>query len=151
MDKNLNDIADEAVNKMFEVIIRSFDPNDQHDLGGHSGMMHDEQSFQAHRIALKVAEDIKGVMDAIKSVEAERLKKIQDAANLLRSALQPAQGYNPGNIGYAFADALMAETIMEEDLQQECLSLVIGCAAQRMNDHYDRIHKRDADAQKEVK
>ncbi len=73
---------------------------------------------------------------------AERLAAIIQAGAALSAAIHPATGYSPGEIGKAFADALMKdaeERPLELDLAQECLALVLSAAISRMNEHYDTI------------
>ena len=73
---------------------------------------------------------------------AERLAAIIQAGAALSAAIHPATGYNPGEIGKAFADALMKDAEdrpLELDLAQECLAIVLSAAMSRMNEHYETI------------
>lgn len=71
----------------------------------------------------------------------ERDAAIKAAAEQLATTLT-AEGYSPGLIGTAFADALMDNIYCEEDLGQECFALIISAATHRLNEHFDRIQSR---------
>lgn len=76
------------------------------------------------------------------TTNTERDEAIKAAAVQLATATFLSEGYNPKTIGRAFADALMDNISCEEDLGQECLTLVIAFAQQRLDEHFDRIQSR---------
>lgn len=80
------------------------------------------------------------------SNETERTAAIKAAAESLCLSIIPAEGYSPGNIGTAFADAII-ETLennleiagegIDIELGHECMEFIVTVALHRLNEHYN--------------
>lgn len=78
--------------------------------------------------------------------QTERKAAIKAAAEALCLSVIPSEGYCPGKIGTAFADAII-QTLeknpeidgegIDIELGHECLEMIISRTLHRLNEHYE--------------
>ena len=78
--------------------------------------------------------------------QAERIEVIKAAAECICLSIIPAEGYCPGEIGKAFADAIIENLEknpeidgegIDIELGHECLEMIISRTLYRLNEHYE--------------
>ncbi|CAB5238307.1 hypothetical protein UFOVP144_40 [uncultured Caudovirales phage] len=69
----------------------------------------------------------------------QRQKNIETAAHQIVQTIKTHRGYNPTEIGNAFAVEIMKQfpkIVIEDDLGSECLQIILAVALRKLEEEY---------------